>query len=357
MNVTEEKKIRVFIVDDSMVFRSFLTKCIGDDDRFEVVGTAVDAFDAANKIPAAKPDVVTLDIEMPRMSGLEFLGRLLPAFPIPVVLVSTLDMRVFDALAAGAVDFVHKPDSYEGDNVTSFAFKIKLKIVAASRAKVHLPLRKVEAPSLGKKTETAAEDISGAVIRGNSKRDLIAIGASTGGTEAIVAVVRNLPESTPGIVITQHMPAGFTEMFAERLNRICKMEVREAKNGDVVRRGLILIAPGGLHMSLTRHGSEYAVICEEGEKVHNVAPSVDVLFNSVAEVAGEKAIGIILTGMGSDGASGLLKMRDRGAYTIGQDKETCVVYGMPMEAARCGAVQTVAPLNTIPSLIVKELNS
>ncbi len=350
MEQEQAKKIKVFIVDDSMVFRSFLSQKISADPRFDVVGTAVNAFDASKQIPVVKPDVVTLDIEMPGMSGLEFLQKLLPEYPVPVILVSSLNIRVFDALAAGAVDFVRKSAFYDTDYVDNFVYQLKPKLVIASRAKVRIPSQKHASAEAG-----AASKAPAAANVPQGHRNLIAIGASTGGTEAILEVVKDLPVTTPGIVVTQHMPSGFTQMYAERLNKICKMEVREAKNGDKVHPGLILIAPGGQQMRVIKRGTEYWVTCADEEKVNGHAPSVDVLFNSVAQHAGDQAIGVILTGMGSDGSVGLLRMRKNGAYTIGQDEASSIVYGMPMEAFKIGAVTRQADLGEISKLIQRSL--
>ena len=342
------QKIRVMVVDDSLVFRSWLVQSLGEDSRFEVVGYAVNALDAKNKLPLLKPDIMTLDIEMPGMTGLEFLKQVLPSHPVPVILVSSLNMRVFDALAAGAVDFVRKPEEGKRD---AFLRSLKAKLAIGSNAPVRIP------------QAAPAPRTNASIPRGNSPSgtgttgpiDLIAIGASTGGTEAILEVVRQFPARMPGIVITQHMPPGFTSMYAERLNRICKLEVREAKHGDKVQPGLILLAPGGLQMRVVRMGVGYSITCTDEEKVSGHKPSVDVLFTSVASVVKNKAIGVILTGMGADGAAGMLRMRKAGAYTIGQDKETCVVYGMPMEAHKIGAVCQQSALTNIPQLVMARL--
>ena len=366
------KKIKVMVVDDSVMFRTLMINTLSGDPRFEVVGFAVNAMDAMKKIPLYKPEVLTLDIEMPGMTGLEFLKELLPKHPIPVVLVSSLNVRVFDALAAGAVDFVRKPDDQNNVRKEAFFATLINKVVIASHSRVHLPtaegftiadgsvIRKNTAGSFAGHTTAAfpsdnkqpALSLSGAAI---SDDTVLAIGASTGGTEAILAVMTQFPAKMPGIVITQHMPPGFTAMYAERLNRLCKMEVREAKHGDRLQPGLALLAPGGMQMRLVRMGSGYSVSCMGTEKVSGHCPSVDVLFDSVASVARNKAIGVILTGMGADGAAGLLRMRKNGAYTIGQDKETCVVYGMPMEAYKIGAVCTQVPLNAVASTVIARL--
>lgn len=352
--------IRVFVVDDSMSFRKMLIENLSKYSEVEVVGYAVDAFDAMRKIPTLKPDVITLDVEMPRMSGLEFLKKLLPQHPIPVILVSSLNLRLFEALSAGAVDFVRKPDM-DKMPVSTFIVNLITKIKIASMAKVRIPrqqpltARSVGARVAGNETmEKLNAHLTGSPLKLNSF--VIAIGASTGGTEATLAVLKNLPADTPGIVVTQHMPEGFTKMYADRLNRICKMRVREAKNGDLVERGLVLIAPGDFQMRVVKTGQHYSVKCTKEQKVSGHMPSVDVLFDSMASNVAD-GMGIILTGMGQDGAKGMLKMRQKGFYTIGQSKESCVVYGMPMEAFKLGAVVQEAPCEQIPSLILKHLNS
>lgn len=345
-------KIRLMIIDDSAVYRNWLITHLSQDEHFEIVGYAVDAFDARKKIPLLKPDVLTLDIEMPGMSGLDFLKELLPRTPIPVILVSSLNIKVFDAMAAGAVDFVRKPDMESHMSQDTFLSTLISKLIVASQSKIRI--------STSQAAPTASQRLSGRVIsQFKPEADngtVIAIGASTGGTEATLAILKQFPANMPGIVITQHMPAGFTTMYAERLNRLCKLEVREAKSGDRLRPGLALLAPGGLQMRLVRMGAGYAVQCSPGEKVNGHCPSVDVLFDSVAQSVRNKAIGILLTGMGADGAAGLLRMRKNGAYTIGQDKETCVVYGMPMEAYKIGAVCVQSPLLSIPQAVVNRLS-
>ena len=357
-----DRKLKLMVVDDSPLFRTWLIRSLSADDRFQIVGYAVNALDAQEKIPLLQPDMLTLDIEMPGMSGIDFLKRLLPVHPIPVILVSSLNLRVFDALEAGAVDFVRKPDEANGLSKEIFLSMLRSKLLVAAASHVHLP-------SVPASPQTAKKRIvSPLTAAGNpflnrpktsaaaSQETVIAIGASTGGTEAILEVVKNFPENTPGVVITQHMPAGFTAMYAERLNRICKMEVREAKNGDRIRKGLMLLAPGGLQMRVVPLGNSYAVSVQEGEKVNGHRPSVDVLFDSVALHVREHAIGVLLTGMGADGAAGLLRMRKNGAYTIGQDKNSCVVYGMPMEAHKIGAVCQQCPLSTIGQTVLARVS-
>lgn len=365
------KKIRVMVVDDSLLFRNWLIEGLSADSRFEVAGYAENAFDAERKFPLLKPDVLTLDIEMPGMSGLEFLKKFLPVHPVPVILVSSLNMRVFDALAAGAVDFVRKPGETGGLSKPAFLSALRTKLVIASHAHVRVPSAASQtASSQGTVRSGAVLSTGGSLKQITSPKapafshlshsggadTLIAIGASTGGTEAILSILRQLPASMPGIVVTQHMPAGFTAMYAERLNRLCKLEVREAKHGDRVRPGLVLLAPGGFQMRVVRIGNGYGVSCTAEDKVNGHCPSVDVLFDSAAVHARDKAIGILLTGMGADGAAGLLRMRKNGAYTIGQDKDSCVVYGMPMEAFKIGAVCVQAPLASIPQTLINRLN-
>ncbi|WMI81004.1 protein-glutamate methylesterase/protein-glutamine glutaminase [Anaerotignum sp. MB30-C6] len=344
------KKIKVLVVDDSLFFRGVLTKKLAEFSNIEVLGYARDAFEAKEKIPELKPDVVTLDVEMPKLNGIEFLKQLLPEHPVPVVLVSSVSINVFDALAAGAVDFVRKPDLSKVDTISSFMNELASKITIASRAKVTTNKSKSAVSTL---TRNSFMPIKTSPL---ANATIIALGASTGGTEATISVIKDLPPDTPGILVVQHMPPGFTKMYAERLNRICKMEVREAVDGDIVKNGLVLIAPGDYHMRLAKMGPNFVVKCFQADKVSGHRPSVDVLFNSVAEVAKKNAVGIIMTGMGRDGAQGLLNMRKQGAYTIGQSRESCVVYGMPMEAKNIGAVTIEASSENIPHVLRKHLS-
>jgi two-component system chemotaxis response regulator CheB len=338
------RKVRVLVVDDSLVFREVISRGISSDPDIQVVAAAENPFDARDKIIEYRPDVMTLDVQMPRMDGIEFLERLLPQYPIPVIVVSSVSESVFDALSAGAVDFVAKPDANSVSGVQFFINDMISKIKAASTADI----------SQFQKVPSSSAEISEETVRCSSK--IIAIGASTGGTEAIASILRNLPWSTPGIAIVQHIPPVFSRMFAERLNNSVPMEVREAKSGDILSRGCVLIAPGDKHMRLKRIGDLYKVECFEGAKVNGHCPSVDVLFESAAKEAGKNAIGIILTGMGYDGARGLLSMRRKGASTIGQDEKTSVVYGMPKAAFEAGAVQKQAALGDIPQLLYRMLN-
>jgi len=342
------KKIRLLIVDDSIFFRRALVDALSADPRIDVIGMAVDAMDAMEKIKALNPDVVTLDVEMPRLNGIDFLKKLMPIHPVPVVVVSSAPIRVLDALDAGAVDFVRKPEIKGPDGTKKFMADLAFKIKIASTAKVGKPnLQRTSSPLMRSMKLDSNSD----------PNTVIAIGASTGGTEAILDVVRDLPETTPGIVIVQHMPPVFTNMYAQRLNRICKMTVKEATPGDRVERGKIIIGAGDFHLRLAKDTNGYYVKSENGPKVSGHCPSVDVLFESVATTAGANAMGIILTGMGADGSNGLLKMRKAGAYTVGQDKDSCVVYGMPMVAYNIGAVQKQLPLSEIGAEIVRYLST
>lgn len=337
------RKIRVLIVDDSFLFRETLARNLSQDNGLEVVGTASDPYSARDRILELQPDVMTLDVEMPKMNGIEFLKRLMPQYPLPVIVVSSLNKNVFDALDAGAVDFVTKPVPGDPRGLESFTSEISVKIKIASTAKV------------GQWKATYA---SNSLVNQGSFDDkrLIAIGASTGGTEAIHSVLKAFPRNMPGIVVVQHMPPVFTKMYAERLNNSCALEVKEAEDGDRVEPGRVLIAPGDYHMAVNSGSGGYFVECFKGEKVNGHCPSVDVLFNSVAEKAGRCAIGVILTGMGYDGAKGILAMKKKGALTLGQDEQSCVVYGMPKVAYDLGAISKQASLNAIPDLVMSALN-
>lgn len=322
------RQIRVLIVEDSLVFRELLVQHLSADPAIKVVGTAKDPFEARDAIIKYHPDVMTLDVELPKMDGIEFLRKLMPQYPLPVVVISSLSERVFDALNAGAVDFVAKPAGANRMQVEAFMKnELVVKIKVASVAKIGR-LKKAPIEEQGRNLPERTGEM------------VVAIGASTGGTEAISTVIKSFGPDIPGVVVVQHMPAGFTEMYADRLNNQCRVRVKEAKTGDRVVPGQVLIAPGGdAHMRLVKVNGIYQVVMKPGPKVNGHCPSVDVLFESVAEAAGDKALGIILTGMGGDGAKGLLSMRKKGARTIGQDESTCVVYGMPKVAYDIGAVE------------------
>ena len=342
------KKIRVLIVDDSLLFSETLKSNLNKDPHIEVIATASVCYEALKKIEELNPDVISLDVEMPKMNGIEFLKTLLPAHSVPVVVVSSLPMNALDALDAGAVDFVRKPQSGGvGVNIDIKAFisELAVKIKIASTA--HVIKRNRDTPIISNIAQ----------LKSTKKDSLIAIGASTGGTEAILSIIRDLPATTCGIVIVQHMPPGFTQMYATRLNKICKMKIKEAEDYDRVEQGTVLIAAGDYHLTLAKDAKGFYVRSQKGDKVSGHCPSVDVMFESVARVAKSKAIGIILTGMGADGAKGLLKMKQAGSYTIGQDKDSCVVYGMPMVAYNIGGVVKQLPLDSIANDMITYLNN
>ncbi len=345
------QKIRVLVVDDSILFRKVLIDNLSQYENIEVVGYAINAFDAQRKIPMLHPDVITLDVEMPGMNGIDFLKQVMPKYPIPVILVSSLNITVFEALSAGAIDFVKKPDMSKESSSALFLKDLVRKISIASNSKV-----RVAKPQPATRSFSPLQ-MHSALQPSRLSSIVIAIGASTGGTEATLSILKDLPADMPGIVITQHMPPGFTKMYAERLDRLCKIKVKEAVHGDKIVPGLALLAPGDQQMKVVKIGGEYTVNCFDGEKVSGHKPSVDVLFDSVADAVRHDAIGIILTGMGHDGATGICKMRSNGAYTIGQNKESCVVYGMPMVAYNLGGICIQASCEQIPNLIMQRLKT
>lgn len=405
-------RIKLLVVDDSILFREVLSRYIQQDDMIEIVGKAGDAYSARDMILQYEPDVMTLDLEMPRMDGVAFLKKLLPQYYISTIVVSSSDERKAACKEAGAVEFLAKPAARTNNDMAQFAAELcaairrayksnhpnanidtRASIKPAASQSAPQPAAKPTvstAPKTGNISEMArvaamaekavsqtAQTISNSGVQTTSEsRDksamtavsnapkhsklkkseaIIALGASTGGTEALEQVIRLFPADTPPVIIVQHMPAGFTKLYSERLNRSCKMEVKEAVDGERLRRGLIVVGAGEHHLRLCKDKQGWYISSKPGEKVSGHCPSVDVMFNSVAEVAGPLAIGAILTGMGRDGADGLLKMRQAGAFTIGQDKETCVVYGMPMEAYNCGAVEVQAPLYKIADIILNDL--
>jgi two-component system chemotaxis response regulator CheB len=335
---------RVLVVDDSAVVRQILARELSRDPDLEVVGTAMDPFVARDKIVALRPDVVTLDVEMPRMDGITFLKKLMRYHPMPVVIVSSLTPAggelALEAVEAGAVDVLAKPGG--AYSVGDMSVELIDKVKAAARARV--------ARSNGTRAAESAAPRTLAMTRTTNK--VVAIGASTGGTQALQAILAALPVDAPGVLVAQHMPEYFTRSFADRLQQICAVDVSEARDGDAVTPGRVLIAPGNRHLLLVRSGARYHVRVKNGPLVSRHRPSVDVLFKSVAQHAGRNAIGVILTGMGDDGASGLERMREAGAATIAQDEATCVVFGMPKEAIARGAVQHVVALPDIPASIV-----
>ena len=337
--------IRVLVVDDSAVVRSIFSTELARDPEITVVGTAPDPFVARDKIINLHPDVLTLDIEMPRMDGITFLRRLMKHYPLPTVVVSSLTARgselAMEAIDAGAVDVICKPGtSY---SVGDMSVELIEKIKAASH--VHL----------SRKTGALEADRPRKLALTKTTNKVIAIGASTGGIQALQAVLTSLPVNTPGIMVVQHMPESFTRSLASRLNDLCDMEVSEAVDGDSVVPGRVLIAPGNFHMMLQRSGARYYVRVAKGPLVNRHRPSVEVLFKSVAKYAGNNAVGIIMTGMGADGAEGIREMHQNGAYTIAQDEASCVVFGMPKEAIKLGGIDRVAPLDSIPGDVLAHL--
>ncbi|MEZ4215552.1 MAG: chemotaxis response regulator protein-glutamate methylesterase [Myxococcota bacterium] len=341
------ERIRVLVVDDSALVRQILQKGLAGDPEIEVVGTAADPYIARDRIVELDPDVITLDVEMPRMNGVEFLRRLMPQHPKPVVMVSSLTRRgaqvTLDALAAGAVDFVAKPSSDVGRGLPTMMQELCEKVKAAARADVSTYRRRAPAAThLVEIPEAAANR-------------LVAIGSSTGGTEALRVVLSRFPRTAPGMVVVQHMPAGFTARFAEQLDQHCPMDVKEAESGDVVEPGRVLLAPGDQHMVVRRARGVLSVELEASDRVSGHRPSVDVLFASVAKTVGDRAVGVILTGMGHDGADGLLAMRRAGARTIGQDEASCVVYGMPRSAFERGAVERQVGVDDVAKAIADVL--
>jgi len=358
--------IRVLVVDDSALVRKVLSEELAREGDIEVVGTAADPYVARDRIVTLRPDVVTLDVEMPRMDGLSFLARLMKHYPLPVVVVSSLTPRHGDvavrALALGAVEVVAKPGSqYSTPDV---AGELARAIRRAARAKVALLARREAAQATlalqaaGAGAGAGAARVCGAAPapRLRTTNRVLALGASTGGTQALERVLRALPADAPGTVIVQHMPEHFTAAFANRLNAVCAVEVREARDGDPVVPGVALVAPGNRHLLLQASGAHYLVRVKDGPPVHHQRPAVDVLFQSVARAAGPNAVGVILTGMGADGAKGLLAMREAGAHTLAQDEASCVVFGMPKEAIRLGAAAEVVPLDGMAPAVLRALD-
>lgn len=340
------KRIKVLIVDDSAIVRKIFSEELSKFPDIEVVGTASDPYVARDKIVKLNPDVITLDIEMPKMDGLTFLKKLMRHYPLPVIMVSSLTPKggklTLEAMDIGAVEVIAKPGgSY---TVGDMSMQLAEKIRAASRVKM------VKKDPGNQPTSVASGPIS-ALTKTSNK--VIAIGASTGGTEALKNVLSRMPSNSPGMVVVQHMPAKFTTAFAERLDDICQITVKEARNNDTVNPGTALIAPGNYHMIMRRSGARYYVEVKTGPMVHHQRPAVDVLFKSTAQYAGPNSIGAILTGMGADGAEGLLKMKQAGAKTIAQDEKSCVVFGMPKEAIKMGAADKVVPLDRVAEEIVR----
>ncbi len=353
-----KRKIKVLIVDDSAVVRQTLVSIFSTDRDIEVIDTASDPYYAARKIQAEVPDVITLDIEMPRMDGLTFLKKIMSQHPIPVVIISSLTtdgtLTGLKALDLGAVEIITKPQL--GTKTFLEESRIRLCDVIKAAAKANLKKKRSINNSLDVTPKLSADAILSRQTRKSMIKTtdlVISVGASTGGTEALLMLLKDLPTDVHGIVVVQHMPEMFTKSFANRLNQICKISVKEAENGDSVLRGHALIAPGNKHTILKRSGARYYVEVKDGPLVNRHRPSVDVLFRSTAQYAGSNSVGILLTGMGDDGARGLKEMQESGALTIAQDEKTCVVYGMPKEAVKLGAVDKQLPLERIGPYITK----
>ncbi|MDH4226779.1 MAG: chemotaxis response regulator protein-glutamate methylesterase [Deltaproteobacteria bacterium] len=343
---------KVLIIDDSALVRNLLKEVFAKDPSIEVVGSAPDPFVARDKIIKYNPDVITLDVEMPRMDGITFLKKLMRYYPIPVIILSSLTQKgaltTLEAMEEGAVEVIAKPslDITKGIEVISRDIIEKVKGAAAAKVRKRVEEEKSEKPRV-------IERIRERTALTQSTHKIIAIGASTGGTEAVRFVLERMPPTAPGILIVQHMPEKFTKAFAERLDGLCAVNVKEAKDGDAVIQGTALIAPGNYHMQLRRDGARYYVKLDQGERVFHQRPSVDVLFDSVAKYAGRNAVGAVLTGMGADGAAGLLKMRQAGARTMAQDEESCVVFGMPKEAIKLGGAEKIVALGNVTDELLK----
>lgn len=345
------KRIRVLVVDDSALVRKILKDGLEKDPEIEVIGTARDPYQARDILVLQRPDVITLDVEMPRMDGVTFLKKYMAVYPTPTVMVSSLTEKgkkiTIEALEAGAVDVVTKPKTGVSDGLPRMLDEIRHKVKEAA---------KVDVARFAKRERTTPARLSGPAVKAldESTDKVLAIGASTGGTEALARILPAFPRTTPGIVVVQHMPEGFTKSFAERLDSICEIKVKEAEDGDRVLPGLCLVAPGGSrHMELVRSGGQYRVKLRRGEKVSGHRPSVDVLFHSVAEYAGKNAAAALLTGMGRDGADGLLAIRRAGGRTIAQDEETSVVFGMPKAGWENGGAEALVPLEETPGVLLE----
>lgn len=354
-------KIRVLIVDDSALVRDILSVGLSRDPEIEVMGTAADPFDAGEKIPILRPDVMTLDVEMPRMNGLEFLRRLMPQYPLPVVMVSALTEKgkqlTMDALALGAVDFVAKPKADLARGMELLLNELTLKIKIAASAKLLRYKAEKESGTAATERETAEIRKTAVINHAEPSTRVIIIGASTGGTEAVREVVTRFPEQTPGIVVVQHMPGGFTRLFANRLDSETAMRAKEAEDGDRIINGRILVAPGGRQLRFRKdHRGGYGVSVTDEGQIGGHAPAVDVTMNSAAQVLGANAIGVILTGMGADGADGLKAMKNAGARGLAQDEATSVVFGMPAEAYNRGGAERLVPIGDMAQAISELLS-
>lgn len=344
--------IKVLIVDDSAIVRKVFSEELSKEKGIKIVGTAPDPYVARDKIVKLKPDVITLDVEMPRMDGITFLKKLMKYYPLPVIIVSSLTPKggkmALEAIESGAIEVLAKPgSSYSiGDMSCQLADKI--------RAAAHARIPRVKENRASTSSDDTRVVVASKALKKTSNK-VIVIGASTGGTEALKRVLTKLPYTSPGVLVVQHMPPQFTTAFAERLNSLCQINVKEAEDGDTIVPGKALIAPGNYHMLLRRSGARYYVLIKDGPMVCHQRPSVDVLFNSVAEYAGANVVGVILTGMGSDGAGGMLKMKEAGARNIAQDEASCVVFGMPREAIKSGGVDKVVSLDRIAQEIINSV--
>ncbi len=368
-NTIQNRKVRVLIVDDSNMFRATVIKGLESTPNVVIAGEAADAFEARDKINELKPDVLVMDVVMPKMDGLTFLKQLMEQYPLPCIIMSGTASEA-SALEAGAAGFIKKPRN--PSEYKTFSTILGTKIILAAGK----PVQKAKASGTAAKTAgvdgvvpgqgagakigkvmpniPSKEDIAGLPLK-TREGYVVALGASTGGTDALECIIKSFPDTMPPVLVVQHMPPVFTKMYSERLDRCCAVHVKEAQDGDRLTEGVCLIAAGGYHMELKKDVRGYFVKCYQGEKVSGHCPSVDVMFTSVADVAGKKAIGALMTGMGADGAKGLKKMHDNGAYTIGQDKDSCVVYGMPMEAFKLGACSEQQPLSNIGKALCRHL--
>jgi len=353
------EKVKVLVVDDSAVIRQLLSEILGQDEGIEVVGSAPDPYVAREKIKRLNPDVLTLDVEMPRMDGITFLRNLMRLRPMPVVMVSTLTEKgaavTMEALSIGAVDFIAKPKMDQAARLQDYAEELVAKVRSAAHARV----RQYTPPTGGRAGERAhvVDPRFVGWLEGGLARDLIVIGASTGGTEAIKDVLVGLPSNAPGIVIAQHIPPEFSRSFAERMHRCSALDVKEAEDGDVIERGHAYIAPGGYHLRVQRQGGRLVCRLDQGERVNRHRPSVDVLFDSVIDTVPRRAVGVLLTGMGRDGAEGLLRLHQAGARTLCQDEASSIVWGMPGEAVKLGAADEVLPLEAIAEALVRSCSA
>lgn len=368
-NTIQNKKVKVLIVDDSAMFRTSVIKGLESTPNIVIAGEAADAFEARDKIRELKPDVLVMDVVMPKMDGLTFLKQLMEQYPVPCIIMSGTASEA-SALEAGAAGFLKKPRV--PSEYKTFSTILGTKIILAAGKPVQKTAASKAAPKTGVDGLVPVMSSTGAkigkVMPNIPSRDdiaglqqrtregyIVALGASTGGTDALECIIKSFPDTMPPVLVVQHMPPVFTKMYSERLDKCCAVHVKEAQDGDRLTEGVCLIAAGGYHMELKKDAKGYFVKCYQGEKVSGHCPSVDVMFTSVADVAGKKAIGAIMTGMGADGAKGMKKMHDKGAYTIGQNKETCIVYGMPMEAYKLGACSEQQPLENIGKALCRHL--